>query len=222
MNQISTNLPKRLIYGWFGNNPKPDKIKYCIDSWHRTNPDYEIVELNDDNPSHCFPPKFVKEAYEQKKWAYVADYYKLLYLHYHGGICLDADVELTKPLDRFLEHSYFTGQEINNELFVTAVMGAKPGHPLVRLFLDYYYAKEKFEPVPNTQFLSAITKLFIKRSEVVTTLRKRMPPPPITYRLEHNGVIYPQDYFCPFNHRTREIITTPNTHAIHHFAGSWK
>lgn len=34
--------------------------------------------------------------------------------------------------------------------------------------------------------------------------------------------LYPKDWFCPKSHETGRIFITENTHAIHHFAGSWE
>ena len=42
-------IPKTLHYCWFGNKPKSELIKYCIESWVRYLPDYQMIEWNESN-----------------------------------------------------------------------------------------------------------------------------------------------------------------------------
>ena len=65
-------IPKIIHYCWFGGNPLPDDAKKCIASWKKYFPDYEIKEWNESNYDLSVCP-YVKEAYESKKWAFVAD-----------------------------------------------------------------------------------------------------------------------------------------------------
>ena len=97
-------IPKTIHYCWFGRNKKSPLIEMCIDSWKKYCPNYGIKEWNEDNfdINQC---QFVKEAYATKKWAFVSDYARLYILKEHGGIYMDTDVEVIKPLDRFLVHS---------------------------------------------------------------------------------------------------------------------
>ena len=78
-------IPKIIHYCWFGGNPLPDDAKKCIASWKKFFPDYEIKEWNESNYdlSVC---SYVKEAYESKKWAFVADYARFDILYKYGGV----------------------------------------------------------------------------------------------------------------------------------------
>lgn len=43
-----------------------------------------------------------------------------------------------------------------------------------------------------------------------------------TYQeLDDGLVVYPNDWFCPKDYVSQKILATENTHAIHHFNGSW-
>ncbi|MFP3393795.1 glycosyltransferase, partial [Brevibacillus sp. SIMBA_076] len=85
-------------------------IEKCIESWEKHLPDYEFVEWNEENfDINC--NQFVKEAYEEKKWAFVSDYVRLWALYHYGGIYLDTDVEVLKGFDAFLGHDSFSGFE---------------------------------------------------------------------------------------------------------------
>ena len=44
-----------------------------------------------------------KEAYAAGKYAFVTDYVRLYALKTEGGVYMDTDVEILKPLDRFLD-----------------------------------------------------------------------------------------------------------------------
>ena len=92
------DIPKVIHYCWFGKNPKPPLIQKCMDSWKQVLPEYEIIEWNEDN-FDVAENQYAKEAYENKKWAFVTDYVRLKVLYEHGGIYLDSDVEILKPMD---------------------------------------------------------------------------------------------------------------------------
>ena len=87
---------------------------------------------------------FVKEAYEARKWAFVADYIRLYALYSEGGIYLDSDVEVLKNFDQYLKHPFFIGTEpyiVDNKIYYdveAAIMGAEAGHPFLKECLDEY------------------------------------------------------------------------------------
>ena len=45
-----------------------------------------------------------KEAYKQEEWAFVSDVVRLYALVTEGGIYMDTDVEVVKPLDDLLNY----------------------------------------------------------------------------------------------------------------------
>ena len=42
-------IEKTIHYCWFGNNPKSELVKKCIQSWEKYCPDYKIIEWNESN-----------------------------------------------------------------------------------------------------------------------------------------------------------------------------
>lgn len=70
-----------------------------------------------------------------KSGAQLAGLVRLEALAYPGGIWLDSDVELFRPLDDLVEHRMFAAYEDAN-IVPDAVLGAEPGHPAVRACLD--------------------------------------------------------------------------------------
>ena len=103
-------IPKKIHYIWFGKGEKNERIKTCIESWKKYLPDYEIIEWTEDNFDININD-FAKLAYDNKKWAYVSDVARLWILYNEGGIYMDTDVELYKPLDEFLNEEGFIGFE---------------------------------------------------------------------------------------------------------------
>lgn len=116
-------IPKIVHYVWLGHGEKSDKIKTCIESWHKYLPDYEIIEWNEDNFDINYND-FTKQSYELKQYAFTSDVVRLWALYNYGGIYLDTDVLVYKPLDEFLSEPAFTGFEDTNYP-VTATMRSR-------------------------------------------------------------------------------------------------
>ena len=86
-------IPKIIHYCWFGGKELPELAKYCLASWEKYCPDYEIIRWDESN-FDLNENSYVKEAYEHKKWAFITDYVRLKALYEIGGIYMDTDVEL--------------------------------------------------------------------------------------------------------------------------------
>lgn len=199
-------IPKIIHYCWFGGRPKPPIVQKCIDSWRKYLPDYQIREWNETN-FNVSSNKFARDAFISKKYAFVTDYVRLSVLLNQGGIYMDSDVEVLKNLDCFLHHKAFTGHE-TNDLMVTAIMGAVPNHPWIKLLLRTY-SDRQFSTVPNTNIITDISKpLVVKEENGFRYLRSDV-------------VIYPVETFCPFDHKNLRPTPTENSYTIHHFAGTW-
>lgn len=103
-------IPRIIHYCWFGGKEIPMQYQAYIDSWKKYCPDYEIKEWNESNFNiNCC--SYVKEAYNAKKWAFIADYARFFILYNYGGIYFDTDVELLRPIDTLVENGNFMGLE---------------------------------------------------------------------------------------------------------------
>ncbi len=130
-------IPKIIHYCWFGGNEKPKLAKKCIESWKKFCPDYEIVEWNEQNVDVNMNA-YTKMCYENKKFAFLTDYVRLLVVEKHGGIYFDTDVELLCSFDDMLDNDAFFGFE-NPEYVNTGVgFGAEKGNLLVTQMLEEY------------------------------------------------------------------------------------
>jgi mannosyltransferase OCH1-like enzyme len=129
-------IPKIIHYVWVG-GPLPDKQRSYIETWRRTNPSYEVVRWDESNIDLHVP--IIRDAYRQRKWSTVADVARLMAVHQHGGIYLDTDFELYKPLDRLLGDRCFCAFQREahpTDWVCNGVFGAEPGHWFVRDALD--------------------------------------------------------------------------------------
>jgi mannosyltransferase OCH1-like enzyme len=79
------NIPKIIHYCWFGKTPQPKMMQKCIASWKKYLPDYELILWNEDN-FDVDSIQFTKEAYAEKKWAFITDYVRLYALQKYGGV----------------------------------------------------------------------------------------------------------------------------------------
>lgn len=206
-------IPKIIHYCWFGKGEMPDMAKRCIDSWHFYMPEYEYKLWNEDNFDVNSVP-YVKEAYETKKYAFVTDYVRLFALFKEGGIYMDTDVEILKPLDALLSLTGFTGYEGSKTLPpVTGIMASEAGGEWVKEQLDAYSGIHfinqdgTMDTTTNTKRISRIMREngFVQNGE---------------YQVYKGMHIFPVDYFCP-RQSTGEYFLSENTYCDHHFMGSW-
>ncbi len=213
-------IPKIIHYCWFGKNKKNKRVLHCINSWKKYCPDYKIIEWNEHTFDLSSAPIYVQEAYKCKKWAFVSDYVRLWALYKYGGVYLDADVELIKPLDRFLIHDGFSGfSEIKEGEFKipAAVMGAKKGNPYIKYLLSYYKRR---------RFIKDDGSLDLKANVYIITemTLKKFP----NFRLDNsyqeidNFVYYPRDFFTPkLKYHNHKPLIKKETYAIHYHNESW-
>ena len=129
-------IPKIIHYVWVGGNPKPKNIQRCMKTWTKHLQDYQIIEWNEDN-FDIHENKYVEQAYQAKKWAFVSDYIRAKAVYEMGGIYMDTDVLVLDDLHNLLNNRAFVGFE-NKENPFTAVFGAEKGHPLIKDMLSYY------------------------------------------------------------------------------------
>lgn len=188
-----------------GGSEKPNEIKRCMKTWEKHLGDYEIKEWNENNFDINSHP-YVKEAYDQKKWAYVSDYIRAFALFTEGGIYLDTDVIVLDDLLSFLNDEAFVGFENENYPF-TAVFGCVPGHEFVKEILKMYdgigfqYNKKNEYEFTNTRTVSDI---LIRKFGVKVNNKEQM--------LDHGIRVYPDEVLCN---------PSKSSSTIHIFTGTW-
>ena len=207
-------IPKVIHYCWFGNNPKPTIIQDCIESWRKYCPDYEIKEWNESNYD-VNKIQYTQLAYESKKYAFLTDYVRLDVLYNEGGIYMDTDVKLIKPIDDLIEKGNFMSFEKVGRVNTGVGFASEKGSTLIKENKNYYETHSftdnqgKFDPEICVKITTQILEkhgLNYKKNQVQKV---------------DDFTIYSSDYFSPKKMGTEKIVLTPNTHGIHLYASSW-
>lgn len=211
-------IPKIIHFCWLSDDPYPEQIQRCIDSWSERLPGYEIRKWD----FKRFPKEksvWVKEAFEQKKYAFAADYIRNYALYHEGGIYLDSDVEVLQDFDSLLHLPYFFGYENGSGCIEAAVMGSEPGNPIFGKMLNYYEGRHfvnpdgSLETLPLPQLKAKILADDYTIKDIERIEDFDFSPSVIS--------VLPFDYFSPIHIEHRELQSTDRTITIHRFAASW-
>lgn len=207
-------MKKYIHYCWFGDKPFPKLGKKCLESWKKYLPDYEIIKWSEENVdlNEC---TFIREAYENKKWAFVADYVRAKALKEYGGIYFDTDMEVIKKFDNLFKGNTFLGVEDTGYVAVGVWYEKEANGILPTKLLDIYQAMDKFDVDNISQLaipilLSSILEEFGLKSETDGI-----------QKLKNDIYIYPREYFYPYSYDRTNNIFTDNTCMIHYYDASW-
>ncbi|KAA5412076.1 glycosyltransferase family 32 protein [Bacteroides cellulosilyticus] len=231
-------IPKVIHFCWLSNEPYPDLIKKCIESWKEKLPDYAIKKWDTTNFDVTSVP-FVKEAYECKKWAFAADYIRLHALYTEGGIYLDSDVRVLKSFDVFLSDPAFSAIEFNPKMYPiavqngffddegnllydsiqiglglqvqAAVIGAEKGNSYIKSCLDYYVGKNFIlaDGLFNNKIILPDIMAFYARNFGFKYINREQKL--------LNVKFYVSEVFAP-----HPKLVTSKSYAIHCCTGTWR
>ena len=196
-------IPKKLHYCWFSGEPYPANIQRCLDSWHKNLPGFEWVLWDAEKACTTGIP-WVKEAIQQKKWAFAADAVRLHALYTEGGFYLDTDVEVLRPLDSLLERQCAFGYENGSHRIEAAVMGCEAGFAPVKAALDFYNSKHfeyRESGIDDMVLPKILADAFAPFREIE---------------------ILPESAFSPKSFIDGKIRSTEETFCIHHFDSAWR
>lgn len=202
-------IPKIIHYCWFGYGEKNGKLKKCIASWQKYCQGYEYREWNETNFDIDRNP-YTRWCYDNGKFAFLSDYARLIVLEQYGGIYMDTDVELIKPPDELLINEAYFGFENNEWVNTGESCGAAPHHAVIQAMLTEYDQLLDGQhgtigcPRLNTE---ALVKLGLQQNGELQKVA--------------GAVIYPTEYFNPYDDPTGRLKTTKNTISIHWYAKSW-
>lgn len=205
-------IPKIIHYCWFGGQPIPAHLQKCIDSWKKYCPEYEIIRWDESNYD-VTKNTYMRQAYEAQKWAFVSDYTHLDVDYIHGGICLDADVELLKSLDAFLPYEFFCGFQTNRIVNFGLGFGAVKNHYLIGKCIEAYDGVEFIRDgmlnlVPSPVYQSAVLEKegFLMNGK---------------YQEINMSAVFPPYIFNPGSYWGSLFGLNEHNFSIHHYDGSW-
>ena len=206
-------IPKIIHYFWIGNNPLGVKELKCIESWKKFCPDYELKLWNESNYDFS-KYNYSKNAFKEKKYSFATDVARLDVLYEYGGIYLDTDVEIIKPLDYLLDCEGFCGFETKSKVNTGQIIASEKGNSIIKYLLDDYLNINFYNDngTINTTACPVIQTKALQQKGLKLNGKKQ---------IIENFIIYPVDYFGPYNFETEKIEITDNTFSIHHYAASW-
>jgi len=183
-------------------------------SWEKFCPDYEIIRWDESN-CDITANLFVQQAYQEKKWAFVSDFFRLKIVEEQGGIYLDIDVELLKPLDNLLTLDGFMGFELgqSNSIATGLGFGAIAHHPIITKLRKNYEHSPFIKPDGSFDFMPCPqrdTKILVGLGLKQNNQKQSIQG--ITF--------FPSDYFSPTGFFGEQGFSD-NTYSIHHFNASW-
>lgn len=209
-------IPKIIHYCWFGGNPLPKLAKKCIRSWRKFCSGYEIKEWNESNFDISQCPLYVRQAYEAKRWAFVSDYVRLKLVYEYGGIYMDTDVELLKPLDSLLSHKAYFGFEDNGTHINTGLgFGAEKETPvLARMMADY-------DTIAFYKDYGGIDETCCPQRNTAALIERGLEPNDEIQVLAGDILVLPREYLCPVGYWRRTDCITGNSISVHWYTASW-
>ncbi len=215
-NNSQNKIDKKIHCFWFSNDKKPKEYQYCMDSWKRVCPEYEIIEWNANNYNYD-KNVFMRQAYESKKWAFVSDYARLDVIYHYGGIYLDMDVELLKTLDPLLKFEAFFNFGTQNDIDLGSGFGSVKGNILVKKLLDLYdgieFWDENGTPLANSFIQPELLRKEFQKNGV--SMNGKM-------QLINDILFLPRKYATPIDDFfLQNYVLCDDSRSIHHYNAGW-
>ncbi len=188
-------IPKVFHQIWLGPDPEPQEYAGYRRSWLRRHPDWELRLWTEETLPDDLERK---ETYELlRRPAERSDLLRYELLARLGGVYVDVDFECLRSIEPLLDGvSFFCAYNdpgrVNN-----AIVGAVPGHPLLRRAIEELRPRTTYGPVDK----EGTGPLFLNR------LVGEFP----------DVTVFDEELFYP-----RTPAATAQAYAVHHAARSWK
>lgn len=200
-------IPKRFIYFWFGPNKLPELSVKCLRSWGKFHPDFEFILITDKDVNLNDPIQ--QQLYLSGQYAFLSDYLRFKYLYEIGGVYLDVDIELVKPIDHLMLG--------NQTIFGYESVGRPNGAVILSPKGD--------------SFTKKALQLIIERHE--SSKPYLIIPELLEFLMSDSSIDFtclPQDVFYPYNpydenNPVKQLMfqdITEQTVAVHHYNKQWK
>lgn len=212
---VGEKIPKVIHYFWVGGGEMPAVCQSCINSWKIHCPDYEIICWNESNYDFGRTP-YMRQAYDAGQWAFAVDYARLDVLYRCGGVYLDTDVELLRPLDSLLGLDAFVGYGEWPCVNSGSGIGAVKNLEIIRELRDDLRADRDFTQEEGgydfTTNMVYETKSLMKYGFLRNFTSQQIGP----------LTVLPPDLLATHSLLGREAFVTERTIGLHHIQGSWR
>ena len=206
-------IPK-IIHGiWFSGDPLPELYKRCLESWKKHAPDFEIKiwDLETYKADDCL---FFKQAIKDKNYSFASDYARADILYRYGGIYMDLDVEMLRPIDDLLYNDAYMSFESLERIECGSGMGAKPFNPIIKEICESYKKRPYFNKNgdwDNSTCPVRYTKVIEKHG-----LKKNGG-----FQFVEDITVYPFEVLTGKSFDTGICYNTELSYTLHHHNGSW-
>lgn len=156
-------IPKLIHYIWIGSK-MPANIKALIEKNNNFFEEYEVKVWTEDNIPAL--NGFAQKAYNEKKWAFVSDYLRFCLLKKHGGIYLDTDMEVLKPLDDLLVYQCFSGWDRANKYVYAGIVGAEADNKYINSIVESYNNIDNKRYPTSPEIMTDCYRMYDKKDEL--------------------------------------------------------
>lgn len=211
MNSVT---PKIIHYCWFGKKQLSKSALQAIDSWKTYAPGFEI-KCCDESVFDPGSVSWTRDAYEARKYAFVADYARFRMIYDYGGVYMDLGSELIRDITQLVEMSspFSALEERTGTVTPGLILAAPPRDPLVAEMLARYEC-EIFQDDPDYLGQHTVnhmfTRLFKERGFVTEDCRQVID----------GWTILPSNSFNPV-YGFGGYHIKKETYSIHHYSASW-
>lgn len=208
----SIKIPKRIHYCWFGKGKMPEQYCKNLETWKKYCHGYEIIRW-DENNYDVLKNTYMKQAYEAKMWGFVSDYARIDIVNRYGGIYLDTDVEILRPLDSLLQYELFCGFESYRYVAFGLGFGATKNNCILGDILEEYERTEFYQKDGKQNLITCpvYQTRVLERYGLVRNGKTQIR--------EHFTALSPE-YLCPLNQYGAGRIS-PRSFSIHQYAATW-
>lgn len=215
-------IPRIIHQIWLGSELPKKYARFCK-TWEEMNPGYEYKLWTDADVADFEMEN--RELFDRSKnYGLKSDILRYELLKRYGGIYVDTDFECLQSLDKFAHANDFFAGMLDHESVANGLIGCRPGHPLIDIFINKIKKLDKVEMTPE-EVIAATGPSFIT-NQILHYVKSH----------KNNAVcIYPCSFFYPFPHTLQKefwsgkitpgqlkTFLRPESSAIHYWATSWQ
>ena len=206
-------IPKRVHLIWVGPKTPPPIFNECLESIKKHLPTWECKVWRDEDVENLnlSNQKFYDE---EKNYGAKSDILRYELLYNFGGLYLDIDMVVQKPLD-ILHHTYefYVGLHPSSlpDIIGNAVIASVPGHPILKKCIESIKFHRNQESI-----LHRTGPIFFQQIFFDLVIQNKFP----------RVIAFPASYFFPldpykdFGKKKKEFVKT-ETFTVHYWANSW-
>ena len=179
-------------------------LRQCVKTFPKLGKN-QIICWNEGN-TYVYENVLTRFLAEKNEWAFVSDYIRLKVLYEQGGIYLDTDIQVLKPLPKeWYEADLIVGYAFD-DIVSTAFIMVSPRHPFIKYLLGMLegYLKDNQKVVNNGYFTQAFLD-FYSGFRLDGEFRE----------FAKGCFIYPRNYF------DSATFQCDAGYSIHHGMGAW-